>query len=48
MKEVMVQGQVAVYEGAGVGETNVVPVDAGGSVDEVVQECLGALEGAGL
>lgn len=43
MKEEMVEGQIAVREESGVEETDVVPVDAGREVGEVVEEVLAVL-----
>lgn len=44
MKEDMVESQLAIWEIADVSETDVLPVDAGRSVEEVVEEVSGLLE----
>jgi gluconate kinase len=44
MKEDMVESQLAIWEIADVSETDVLPVDAGKSVEEVVEEVSGLLE----
>ncbi|KAI4612274.1 putative NRPS-like protein biosynthetic cluster [Alternaria metachromatica] len=44
MKENMVESQMAIWETADVSETDVVPVDAGQCVEEVVEEISGLLE----
>ena len=44
MKDNMVESQLAIWETADVSETDVIPVDAGQCVEEVVEEISGLLE----